>query len=82
MEVDVEVQRGTEAPDEGDRPGRQTAAIYGAAGTTMNVSIMPPGQGPCRHAHDNTFETFVVLDGTIEFRVGPAGTTRVGLMMA
>ena len=35
-------------------PFGKTAAIYGAAGTTMNVSIMPPGQGPCLHAHDNT----------------------------
>ena len=60
-------------------PFGQTAAIYGAAGTTMNVSIMPPGQGPCLHAHDNTYETFVVLDGTVEFRVGPEGEEKVTL---
>ena len=60
-------------------PFGKTAAIYGAAGTTMNVSIMPPGQGPCLHAHDNTYETFVVLDGTIEFRVGPEGEETVTL---
>lgn len=60
-------------------PFGQTAAIYGAAGTTMNVSIMPPGQGPCLHAHDNTYETFVVLDGTIEFRVGAEGEEKVTL---
>ena len=60
-------------------PFGDAAAIYGAAGTTMNVSVMPPGQGPCLHAHDNTYETFVVLDGTIEFRVGPEGEERVTL---
>ena len=60
-------------------PFGETAAIYGAAGTTMNVSIMPPGQGPCLHAHDNTYETFVVLDGEIEFSVGPEGEETVTL---
>ena len=28
-------------------PFGETAAIFGAAGTTMNVSVCPPGQGPC-----------------------------------
>ena len=60
-------------------PFGTTGAIHGAAGTTMNVSIMPPGQGPCLHAHDNTYETFVVLDGMIEFRVGPEGEEQVTL---
>ena len=27
-------------------PFGETAAIFGAAGTTMNVSVCPPGQGP------------------------------------
>ncbi|MDP6810347.1 MAG: cupin domain-containing protein [Kiritimatiellia bacterium] len=60
-------------------PFGETAAIYGAGGTTMNVSIMPPGQGPCLHSHDATYETFFVLEGTIEFRVGPNGEEVVTL---
>ena len=31
---------------------------------------MPPGQGPCLHSHNNTYETFMVLQGTIEYRIG------------
>ena len=54
-------------------PFGDTAGIYGAGGTTMNISTMPPGQGPCLHSHDATYETFFVLEGTIEFRVGPNG---------
>ncbi len=46
------------------------APIYGAAGSTMFVSIMPPGQGPCLHSHNTTFETFMVLEGTIEYYIG------------
>lgn len=56
-----------------------TAGIYGAGGTTMNVSIMPPGQGPCLHSHDATYETFFVLEGKIEFRVGPNGEEKIVL---
>ena len=47
-----------------------TGAIYGANGMTMNLSVLPPGQGPCLHAHNATFETFIVLDGSITFHVG------------
>ena len=36
----------------------------------MFVSIMPPGQGPCLHSHNGTFETFIVLDGTIKYEIG------------
>ena len=43
------------------------APIYNAAGLTMFISIMPPGQGPCLHAHVKTFETFIVLEGKLEF---------------
>ncbi|MCS5638030.1 MAG: cupin domain-containing protein [Myxococcota bacterium] len=60
-------------------PFGDTAAIDGAGGTTMNISIMPPGQGPCLHSHDNTFETFVVLDGEIEFLVGPEAEESITL---
>ena len=45
------------------------AAIYGAAGLTMNISVCPPGQGPGLHAHHKTFETFFVLQGKFEFSV-------------
>ena len=47
-----------------------TGAIYGANGMTMNLSVLPPGQGPCLHAHNATFETFIVLDGSITFHIG------------
>jgi quercetin dioxygenase-like cupin family protein len=51
-------------------PFGDTGAIYGANGLTMNISVLPPEQGPCLHAHNATFETFVVLDGSITFHVG------------
>lgn len=53
------------------------AAIFGAAGLTMNISVCPPGQGPGLHAHHRTFETFFVLDGTFEFTVNDAGDQKV-----
>lgn len=46
------------------------APIVGAAGSTMFVSVMPPGQGPCLHSHNGTFETFMVLEGTIQYDIG------------
>jgi quercetin dioxygenase-like cupin family protein len=54
----------TKSPFGNDSP------IVGAAGATMFISVMPPGQGPCLHSHNNTFETFMVLQGSIEYRVG------------
>lgn len=54
-------------------PFGDTGAIYGANGLTMNISVLPPGQGPCLHAHNATFETFIVLDGEITFHVGEPG---------
>jgi len=53
-----------------------SAPIIGAAGTTMFVSIMPPGQGPCLHSHNTTYETFMVLQGTIEYYIGDPITHR------
>lgn len=53
------------------------AAIYGAAGLTMNISVCPPGQGPGLHAHHKTFETFFVLDGKFEFSVNDDGGEKV-----
>ncbi len=56
--------------DDTKNPFGNAAPIFGAAGTTMFVSIMPPGQGPCLHSHNSTFETFMVLEGTIEYYIG------------
>ena len=53
------------------------AAIYGAAGLTMNISVCPPGQGPGLHAHHKTFETFFVLEGSFEFSVNDDGGEKV-----
>lgn len=54
-------------------PFGDTGAIYGANGMTMNISVLPPGQGPCLHAHNASYETFLVLDGSITFHVGEPG---------
>lgn len=51
-------------------PFGDSGAIYGASGMTMNISVLPPSQGPCLHAHNTTFETFIVLEGSITFHVG------------
>ena len=55
------------------------APIYNAAGLTMFISIMPPGQGPCLHAHEKTFETFTVLDGSLEFSLNDDGGEKIVL---
>jgi len=60
-------------------PFGHTAAIYGAGGMTMNVSICPPQQGPCLHSHNATYETFLVLDGAFEFSVGDEGQEKIVL---
>jgi quercetin dioxygenase-like cupin family protein len=56
--------------DDKDKLFGKAAPIIGAAGTTMFISIMPPGQGPCLHSHNTTYETFMVLEGTIEYDIG------------
>ena len=60
-------------------PFGNVAPIFGAAGSTMFISIMPPGQGPCLHSHNGTFETFMVLEGTIEYFIGEPIEHRVTL---
>jgi len=60
-------------------PFGSTGAIYGANGMTMNISVLPPGQGPCLHAHNETFETFIVLDGAIRFKIGVSGQEQITL---
>jgi quercetin dioxygenase-like cupin family protein len=56
--------------DDGDKLFGRRAPIMGAAGTTMFISVMPPGQGACLHSHTNTYETFMVLQGSIEYDIG------------
>jgi quercetin dioxygenase-like cupin family protein len=54
-------------------PFGDVGAIYGANGMTMNISLLPPAQGPCLHAHNASHETFIVLDGSITFHIGEPG---------
>ncbi len=35
-------------------PFGDVGAIYGANGMAMNISVLPPNQGPCLHAHNET----------------------------
>lgn len=51
-------------------PFGKTSPVKGAGGLTMYISLLPPGQGPCLHSHNNTFETFMVLEGEIEYEIG------------
>ncbi len=65
--------------DDTKNPFGKIAPIFGAAGATMFISIMPPGQGPCLHSHNTTFETFMVLQGKIEYHIGDPVAHRVTL---
>ena len=65
--------------DDTKNPFGNIAPIFGAAGATMFISVMPPGQGPCLHSHNTTFETFMVLQGRIEYRIGDPIAHRVTL---
>jgi len=65
--------------DQTKNPFGSYAPIYGAARTTMFISIMPPGQGPCLHSHNDTYETFMVLQGSIEYSIGDPVAHRVTL---
>ena len=56
--------------DNTKNPFGSSAPIIGAARTTMFISVMPPGQGACLHSHNDTYETFMVLQGRIEYRIG------------
>jgi quercetin dioxygenase-like cupin family protein len=53
-----------------ESPFGNRAPIKTANGLTMFISILTPGQGPCLHDHNDTYETFMVLKGSIEYRVG------------
>ena len=59
--------------EESKNPFGDRSAIVGANGLALNISVLPPDQGPCLHAHNNTFETFVVLEGEITFKIGEPG---------
>ena len=45
-------------------PFGDRSPIMGANGTAMFSSVMLPGQGPCLHDHNETFETCMVLQGS------------------
>jgi quercetin dioxygenase-like cupin family protein len=65
--------------DDTKNPFGNEAPIFGAAHTTMFISILPLGQGPCLHSHNDTFETFMVLDGRIEYEIGEPVAHRITL---
>ncbi len=65
--------------DDTKNPFGSYAPIVGAAGTTMFISILPPGQGPCLHSHNGTYETFMVLEGRIEYHIGEPIAHRITL---
>jgi quercetin dioxygenase-like cupin family protein len=65
--------------DQTKNPFGSYAPIYGAARTTMFISVMPPAQGPCLHSHNDTYETFMVLQGSIEYQIGDPVVHRVTL---
>jgi quercetin dioxygenase-like cupin family protein len=60
-------------------PINTNAPIRGAGGMTMTHAVCPPGQGPGLHAHQATYETFTVLEGTFEVRWNDEGDERVVL---
>jgi quercetin dioxygenase-like cupin family protein len=65
--------------DDTKNPFGSYAPIIGAARTTMFISVLPPGQGPCLHSHNGTYETFFVLEGRIEYHVGEPIAHRITL---
>ena len=65
--------------DDTRNPFGSAAPIVGAARTTMFISMLPPGQGPCLHSHNETYETFFVLEGSIEYRIGDPVEQRLRL---
>jgi hypothetical protein len=56
-------------------PFGDSAAILGAGGLTMNISVCRRGRG-CLHCHHNTYETFFVLEGAFEFTSATAARRR------
>ena len=59
-----------------ETPINVAAPIVGAAGMTMTLAVCPPGQGPSLHAHQQTYETFTVLEGRFEITWNDDGGER------
>lgn len=64
---------------EGETPFGRRAPIEGAAGITLTYAVCPPGTGPSLHRHFATYETFTVLKGRFQFRLGETGARAVEL---
>ena len=60
-------------------PFGSASPITGAGGMSLHISVCPPGQGPCLHSHNTTFETFVCLEGKWEFSVGNKAQEKIVL---
>lgn len=60
-------------------PVSQGAPIKGAGGMTLAYAVCPPGQGPSLHAHQKTYETFTVMEGTFEITWNDDGQARLVL---
>ena len=58
-------------------PVSQGAPIQGAGGMTMAFAACPPGQGPSLHSHQQTYENFIVMEGTFEVAWNDDGSERV-----
>ncbi len=60
-----------------NNPFGNASPINGAGGMSLHLSICPPGQGPCLHSHNSTYETFICLEGRWEFSVGDKGQEKL-----
>lgn len=63
--------------EDATNPFGNASPITGAGGMSLHLSICPPGQGPCLHSHNSTYETFVCLEGRWEFSVGDRGQEKL-----
>lgn len=71
--IDNQVMKLSEAKEVPWRPGYQNFPIAGAAqGVTVSAtySILQPGAGAPYHLHETCDEILVVLEGTLELRLG------------
>ena len=66
------------APEQGG-PFTSAPAIADDQGLTVAIVKCSPGQGPHLHAHYNTYENFMALDGPFDIIWGDAGEHRVRL---
>jgi mannose-6-phosphate isomerase-like protein (cupin superfamily) len=75
--------RTTDSAESINMIGQDVRVLLAAADTggthSLFYQIVPPGDGPPRHMHTREDETFIVLDGVLEFLVGtPPQTLRAG----